>query len=65
MVRSLLPRRFAPSTPRHDSLLQDMALGAVAGLLGTLAMTPVTSKLSSLLSRKFSPSPVVTSPAET
>ncbi|AEI66236.1 DUF1440 domain-containing protein [Corallococcus macrosporus] len=28
-----------------------MALGAVAGLLGTLAMTPVTSKLSGLLSR--------------
>ncbi|MFP2957596.1 hypothetical protein ACLEPN_07110 [Myxococcus sp. 1LA] len=51
MVRSLLPHRFASSRRGHDSLPRDMAMGAAAGFLGTLAMTPVTSKLSGLLSR--------------
>ncbi|WP_426751095.1 DUF1440 domain-containing protein [Myxococcus sp. Y35] len=51
MVRSLLPRRFASSRSGHDSLLRDTAMGAAAGLLGTLAMTSVTSKLPSLISR--------------
>jgi len=51
MARSRLHRRLVSSTSGHESLPRDMALGAAAGLLGTLAMTPVITKVSGLLSR--------------
>lgn len=50
MARFLAQRLSFRSSP-HDSLLLDAALGAAAGLLGTLAMTPVMMKLTGALSR--------------